>query len=56
MEQMITWFREQWACKKFRMLTVAIAVITIILGLEFYLFQYGFFKILRYFILFWASS
>lgn len=56
MKQMMTWFSGQWAYKKFRVLIAVMAVITFILGMEFYLFQYGFLKIIRYYVLIWALA
>lgn len=52
----MAWFREQWAYKKFRVLTAAMVAITLILGMEFYLFQYGILKIIRYYILIWTLA
>lgn len=56
MGQMMAWFREQWVYKKFRVLTAVMVALSLILGMEFYLFQYGFLKIIRYYILVWALA
>ena len=48
------WFREQWAHRRFRILIWVMAGLTLVLGLEFCLFQYRVLKSVRYLMLFWA--
>ncbi len=56
MEHIRAWLKEQWGIKRFRILLFVMLLFTIILAAEFCLFQYGGFKIVRYFILFWSLT
>lgn len=51
MKQGISWFREQWKDKKFRVFLMVSAVASVGLLLEFYVFSYSIWKILRYLVL-----
>lgn len=51
MKQIISWFREQWKDKKFRMFLIAALAVIVGLLLEFYVFSYGIWKVLRYLVL-----
>lgn len=51
MKQMKKWMIEQWKSKYFRLLLVVALTAMIVLGAEFYLFQYSFLKVVRYLLL-----
>lgn len=53
MKELDLWFRQEWSKKGFRTLIAAMLILTLVLGIEFYLFQYAILKSMRYLILFW---
>lgn len=54
MQQIMVWFQEQWTQKTFRVWMMLFLILTLVMGVEFYLFQYGYLKSIRYLILFWS--
>lgn len=50
------WLKGQWKQKGFRILAVAMAAATLVLAVEFHLFQYGIFKIIRYYLILWSLA
>lgn len=46
--------KEQWGSRGFRILAIAVLAITIFLGLEFFAFEYGIWKIIRYYVILWT--
>ncbi len=50
------WLKMQWISKKFRMLMLGMLSATAMLGAEFYIFEYGILKALRYLILLWCLT
>lgn len=51
MKQSISWFREQWTDKKFRICLIIALTVSIGLAAEFFLFAYSIWKISRYMVL-----
>ena len=54
MQQIAVWFREQWRQRIFRIWIIFFLILTVVIGVEFYLFQYACLKSIRYLLLAWS--